>query len=79
MPITATDPFKGRQFPGDIILMAVRWYLRYPLSFEQVSELLAEHGVKVDPRAKFKLAYGIAAVLKPSSGILCGYLGESDL
>ncbi len=49
MPITATDPFKGRQFPGDIILMAVRWYLRYPLSFEQTSELLAERGVKVDP------------------------------
>ena len=49
MPITAIDPFKGRQFPGEIILMAVRWYLRYPLSFEQVSELLAERGVKVDP------------------------------
>ena len=49
MPITEDNPFKGRQSPGDIILMAVRWYLRYPLSFEQVSELLAERGVKVDP------------------------------
>ena len=48
MPITEENPFKGRQFPGEIILMAVRWYLRYPLSFEHVSELLAERGIKVD-------------------------------
>jgi transposase-like protein len=29
MPITATNPFKG-QYPGEVILLAVRWYLRYP-------------------------------------------------
>jgi hypothetical protein len=42
MPITVTNPFKGRQYPGDVILQAVRWYLRYPLAYEHVSELLAE-------------------------------------
>lgn len=26
-------PFKWRHFPGDIILLCVRWYLRYPLSY----------------------------------------------
>ena len=41
MPITVTNPFKGRQYPGDVILQAVRWYLRYPLAYEHVSELLA--------------------------------------
>src|SRR3954447_15163738 len=30
MPITPTNPFKGRQYPGEVILSAVRWYLRYP-------------------------------------------------
>jgi transposase-like protein len=27
MPITPRSPFKGRQYPGEVILLAVRWYL----------------------------------------------------
>jgi transposase-like protein len=48
MPITATNPFKGRRYPGEVILQAVRWYLRYPLAYKHVSELLAERGLEVD-------------------------------
>jgi IS6 family transposase len=48
MPITVTNPFKGRQYPGEVILQAVRWYLRYPLAYEHVAELLAERGLGVD-------------------------------
>jgi transposase-like protein len=48
MPITATNPFKGRQNPGDVILQAVRWYLRSPLAYDYVAELLAERGLEVD-------------------------------
>jgi IS6 family transposase len=48
MPITAANPFKGRQYPGDVILLSVRWYLRYPLSYEHVAELLAERGLAAD-------------------------------
>jgi hypothetical protein len=33
MPITPMSPFKGRQYPGEVILQAVRWYLRYPLAY----------------------------------------------
>ena len=36
MPITAKRPFKGRQHPGELIILCVRWYLRYPLSYEHV-------------------------------------------
>jgi hypothetical protein len=42
MSITAARPFKGRQYSGEVILTAVRWYLRYPLAYEHVAELLAE-------------------------------------
>ena len=49
MPITANNPFKGRQYSGEVIVLCVRWYLRYPLSYEHVSELLAERGVELDP------------------------------
>src|SRR5271155_5720912 len=48
MPITVTNPFKGRRYPGDVILQAVRWYLRYPLAYEHVAELLADRGLEVD-------------------------------
>ena len=49
MPITPTNPFKWRHFPGEVILLCVRWYLRYPLAYEHVSGLLAERGVAGDP------------------------------
>jgi hypothetical protein len=36
-----------RHFPGEVILLSVRWYLRYSLAYEHVAELLAERGVAV--------------------------------
>src|SRR5262245_33890481 len=33
---------------GEVILLAVRWYLRYPLAYEHVAEMLAERGLAVD-------------------------------
>ena len=46
--LTIVSPFKWRHFAPEIILTAVRWYLRYSLSFREVEELLAERGLKVD-------------------------------
>ncbi len=40
--------FKYHRFPLEIILCAVRWYLRYPLSYLDVVDLLAERGILVD-------------------------------
>ena len=40
--------FKGSHFPKDIILMSVRWYVSYPLSYRQVEELMEERGIDVD-------------------------------
>ena len=39
--------FKWRHFEPQIILCAVRWYLRFSLSYRDVQELLAERGVPV--------------------------------
>ena len=41
-------PFKHDRFPREIVLCPVRWYLRYPLSYQDVVDLLAERGVSVD-------------------------------
>ena len=40
--------FAGFRFPPDVITVAVRWYLRYGLSYRDVDELLAERGIEVE-------------------------------
>jgi len=50
-PVSAlrtTSVFAGFRFPPEVISVAVRWYLRYGLSYRDVEELLAERGVTVD-------------------------------
>jgi IS6 family transposase len=46
----ATRPaiFKWRQTAPELILCAVRWYLRYSLSLRDVEELFAERGLEAD-------------------------------
>lgn len=40
--------FRYRHFKSEVIMMAMRWYLSYSLSYREVEELLLERGVKVD-------------------------------
>jgi putative transposase len=40
--------FKGAHFPSSVILMAVRWYVAYALSYRDMEELMAERGIFVD-------------------------------
>ena len=40
--------FVGFRFPPEVIMVAVRWYLRYGLSYRDVEELLAERGITID-------------------------------
>jgi hypothetical protein len=40
--------FAGFRFPREVIVLAMRWYLRYGLSYRDVEELLAERGVHVN-------------------------------
>ena len=46
--------FAGFRFPPDVILIAVRWYLRYGLSYRDLEELLAERGIEVDHVTLFR-------------------------
>ena len=50
------DPslFKWRHFEAEISLCAVRWYLRYALSYRDVEELLRERGISVDHTTVFR-------------------------
>lgn len=39
---------KGMRFPKEIILLCIRWYAAYPLSYRKLEEMLEERGVHVD-------------------------------
>ena len=46
--VVPTSAFRGFRFPPEVIVLAVRWYLRFGLSYRDVEELLAERGIEVD-------------------------------
>ena len=47
-PMSHSAPFKGQHFQDDIILLNVRWYCRYGLSYRNLEEMMAERGLGVD-------------------------------
>ena len=46
--MNAATPFKWRHFEAEIILLCVRWYLRYALSYRDLEEIMQERGLSVD-------------------------------
>ena len=46
--VLESSAFAGFRFPPEVILLAVRWYLRFGLSYRDLEELLAERGIEVD-------------------------------
>ena len=43
-----SSSFKWKHFVGEIILWNVRWYLKYPLSYRNLNEMMIERGIQVD-------------------------------
>ncbi len=40
--------FRGRHYEAALIVQAVSWYLRYPLSYRDIEELFLERGLEVN-------------------------------
>ena len=70
------DDFKGRHFEAGLIVQAVSWYLRYPLSYRDIEELLLERGLEVDHSTvnRWVLAYAplVERRLRPFRKPHCG-------
>ena len=47
-------PFKWRHFEAEIILLCVRWYLRYALSYRDLEEMMRERGLQVDHTTMYR-------------------------
>jgi transposase-like protein len=46
-PVGVDELFKGRHFEREIIILCVRWYLRFKLSFRDLVEMMAERGLSL--------------------------------
>jgi transposase-like protein len=45
--MTDARAFRGFRFPAAVVLWAVRWYLRFPISYRDLERMLADRGVAV--------------------------------
>src|SRR4051812_2246403 len=79
------DDFKGRHFEATLIVQAVSWYLRYPLSYRDIEELFLDRGLEVDHSTlnRWVLAYApliekrLRAFRKPHCGSI--RVDETDI
>jgi transposase-like protein len=71
-----SKPFKWRHYQPEIILLSVRWYLRYSLSYRDLEEIMMERGLEIDHSTlnRWVLKYSpeldkrIRRYLKPAKG-----------
>lgn len=52
--MNSPSPFKWRHYQSEIILQSVRWYLSYPLSYRQVTEMMNERGLEIHHSTVFR-------------------------
>jgi transposase, IS6 family len=61
------QPFKWRHFLPDVILLNVRWYSRYSLSYRDLEEMMLERGISVDHTTIFRWVQAYAPELDKRS------------
>lgn len=55
--------FKWKHYQSDIIIQCVRWYLKYALSYRDLSEIMQERGLSVDHSTIFRWVKRFSPVL----------------
>ena len=59
-----SDLFKWRHYQGEIILLCVRWYLRYALSYRDLEEMMRERGLSLDHTTIYRWVQAYAPELE---------------
>jgi transposase, IS6 family len=62
--VAESDPFKWRHYQGEIILLCVRWYLRYALSYRDLEEMMRERGLSLDHTTIYRWVQAYAPELE---------------
>jgi IS6 family transposase len=68
--------FASFRFPAEVIVVAVRWYLRYGRSYRDVEELLAERGIEVDHVTVYRWVQRFTPLLADAARFTRHALGE---
>jgi transposase, IS6 family len=69
--------FKRRRFPAEIILLCVRWYCRYGISYRDLEEMMDERGVAVDHVTLYRWVQRYAPELEKRVRWYQGYRSSS--
>ena len=65
--------FRRRRFPVEIIVVCVRWYCKYGISYRDLAEMMAERGVEVDPSTIMRWVHRYAPELEKRARAYQGY------
>jgi len=65
--------FRRRRFPVEIILVCVRWYCKYGISYRDLPEMMQERGVEVDPSKIMRWVHCYAPELEKRARTYQGY------
>jgi transposase-like protein len=68
---------KRRRFPVEIILVCVRWYCKYGITYRDLAEMMQERGVEVDASTIFRWVQGYAPELEKRVRWYQGYRSGS--
>ncbi len=60
--------FRRRRFPVEIILVCVRWYCKYGISYRDLTEMMQERGVEVAPSTIMRWVHRYAPELESEYG-----------
>jgi hypothetical protein len=63
--MAAAELFEGRHFDREVIILCVRWYLRFKLSLRDLVEMMAERGLSMAYVLGAALCPGIRETLAP--------------
>ena len=59
------NEFKGRHFGGEVVLWAVRWYCRYPISYRDLESMMTE---RARSRGRSLDHLSLGAAIRPGNG-----------
>ena len=62
--MTQPELFRYRHYQAELILLCVRWYLRYSLSYRDLEEIMAERGLCVDHTTVYRCVQRYAPILE---------------
>jgi transposase-like protein len=68
VPVVPSSAFKGYRFAPEIIVLAVRWYLRFWLSYRDIEELMVERGIEVDHVTAYRWVQRFTPLLVDGAG-----------